>query len=340
MPRNRTQPHLELRRSGFYWRRRLPRPAGAEKSSKKIFRCFSLGSTSSPDARILARRLTALSDRIFAAMTEKTMPIAPEIADRLLTELVRFEIDAFERVRAMAPRRCPEAAAHEQQREAALQETLRRAIELRDREVARQPLRCVAELLGIALDESDPDWQWLAIEATRVLIDVSAERARRDRGFYGGPSRFFRAALRAEGAALDPMPVHRVTPEVAPAGFALAATAQAAAPVLSASEEPRSAVVAAAAEPAGAQAAAPAPSAPEVSGTEPGPVARPASAEPARPRSDAAPAPQHAPPAGQVVEPASAPSEMNAEADEADAGADVILPAGLERPEGLDPVAW
>ncbi|SFQ19722.1 hypothetical protein, partial [Tranquillimonas alkanivorans] len=37
---------------------------------------------------------------------------------------------------------------------------------------------------------------------------------------------------------------------------------------------------------------------------------------------------------------ASAPSEMNAEADEADAGADVILPAGLERPEGLDPVAW
>jgi hypothetical protein len=43
--------------------------------------------------------------------------------------------------------------------------------------VVRAPLRHVAQLLGLTLDEDGEDWLALAIEAKRVLLDVSRERA-------------------------------------------------------------------------------------------------------------------------------------------------------------------
>ncbi|WP_417809120.1 DUF6538 domain-containing protein [Thioclava sp.] len=208
MAQSRTsQLHLEHRPSGFYWRRRLPIRNGIDLLTKKRFRVFSLRTTSLRDAETLAARLTRISDQIFAAMTEKTMPIAADIADRLLTDLARFELECFERTRAVAPQRSAEAAAFELQREAALQETLRQAILLRDREICRQPLRHVAAELGIELDEEDPDWLSLAIRAMHVLIDISEERVRRDQGIYDGPSPIFRSAMaqmRGEAAVRRP----------------------------------------------------------------------------------------------------------------------------------------
>tara|TARA_R110002110_G_scaffold363307_2_gene573186 strand:+ start:183 stop:2393 length:2211 start_codon:yes stop_codon:yes gene_type:complete len=173
----------------------MPVRKGLAFFSEKNFRVFSLRTTSLRDAKTLANRLTRISDQVFAAMTEKTMPIAPELADRLLTDLARFEIECFERARAIAPQRCAQAAAFELQREAALQETLRHALLLRDREVCRKPLRHVAARLGLALDEEDQDWLSLAIQATQILLDVSEERARRDQGIYDGPSPVFRSAM-------------------------------------------------------------------------------------------------------------------------------------------------
>ena len=142
MPRNRSlPPHLEIRHGLYFWRRRKPktlragdRPSCAAPTekispySKKRFFCFSLRSHVLRDAKILARRLTEMSDLVFAADAEKMMAIAPDIQATMLETLARFEIEAFERSRAVAAPRSPEAAALELQREQALQSTLRQAL--------------------------------------------------------------------------------------------------------------------------------------------------------------------------------------------------------------------
>lgn len=203
MPRNRSLlPHLELRPSGFFWRRRCARIFhGTETGwtqSRKISLCLSLRTHVLRDAKILARRLTEMSDLVFAADAEMTMAIAPEIQAGMLETLARFEIAAFEQARSMAPWRSPEAAALDLRREEALQMTLRQALCLGDREIVRHPLRHIAAQLGIELDETEEDWTALAYEATKVLLDVSHERARRSQGNYEQPSIAFRRVLRTE----------------------------------------------------------------------------------------------------------------------------------------------
>jgi len=171
-----------------------------------------------------------MSDQVFAALAETTMTsLSTEQAQTMLVTLARFEIEAFERARRIAPARSAEAAAFDLAREAATQETLRRALFLRDREVARAPLRNVAQLLGLKLDEEREDWLALAIEATRVLLDVSAERARRDQGCYTTPSPAFTTAMteldRANTnrlSAMSPAPVVTAGPLLAPLPFASA----------------------------------------------------------------------------------------------------------------------
>ncbi len=121
------------------------------------------------------------------------MAIAPDIMERLLVELCRFLIEVADLAREGAPMRTPEIAAHEAECAAAAVDTIRQAIVLRDREIARDPLRQVAARLGIELEEEDPDWQRLAFRALRVMLDVEEENARRDRGVFNGPSAAFRA---------------------------------------------------------------------------------------------------------------------------------------------------
>lgn len=205
MPRHRSlPPHVELRRSGYFWRRRLPKSFHnrVDHNSTTIpspdphrSMCFSLRSRHPADATSLAYRLTKLSDQVFAAEAEMTMSIDPETQRRLLESLARFEIESFERTRGLTDPRCAEAAALDLRREAALQDTLRQALYLGDREVARRPLQNIAKLMGLVLDENDLDWKVLAYEATKVLLDVSRERAQRLQGLYAQPTVFFRRAV-------------------------------------------------------------------------------------------------------------------------------------------------
>ncbi len=78
MPRSRSShPHLESRKSGFYWRRRWPIPTvtnGCLNLSGQKFLCFSRRTISSSDAKILARRLTAMRDQVFAHRTFGNLP--------------------------------------------------------------------------------------------------------------------------------------------------------------------------------------------------------------------------------------------------------------------------
>lgn len=55
----------------------------------------------------------------------------------------------------------------------------------------------------------------IAYEATRVLLDLSLERSRRDQGLLSAPSRFFEARMTAD--AMPSMPAYSVDP----AAFAL-----------------------------------------------------------------------------------------------------------------------
>lgn len=145
---------------------------------------FALRSHVLPDAKALAQKLTLLSDLAFAADTERTMPIGSDIMEKLLVELCRFLIGAAETAREMAPLRSLETAADELACANAATDTLRQAIFLRDREMARLPLQQVAVRLGVPLDEFDPDWQRLAYRALRVMLEAHEEDLRRDQGQF------------------------------------------------------------------------------------------------------------------------------------------------------------
>jgi integrase len=197
------QTHLEYRPSGFHWRRRWPARTLARAPGERpkfLFLLFPLRTHVLSDAKTLARRLTLLSDETFAAAAERTMPIAPVDMEQLLTELCRFEIEVADLARETAPSRSPETAAFEEACAAAALATLREAIRLRDREIVRAPLQAVAARLGLVLDESDPDWARLAMQAMRALLEAREENLRRDRGEFGPRPVFVHRAL----ACLEP----------------------------------------------------------------------------------------------------------------------------------------
>ncbi|MEO0750959.1 MAG: site-specific integrase [Pseudomonadota bacterium] len=110
------------------------------------------------------------------------MAITPAEMEHLLVALMRFQIEAADCARELAPSRTLEAARYEQDCATAALDTLRQAVFLRDREIARQPLRDVADRLGITLDEQDPDWNRLAIRALQTMISAGEESLKRDLG--------------------------------------------------------------------------------------------------------------------------------------------------------------
>jgi integrase len=314
LPRNRSlPPHLEIRKTGFYWRRRLPlsprdgravscglKDHGTKIPTEKSFLCFSLRTHVPRDAKIMARRLTEMSDLVFAADAEMTMAIARETQARLLESLARFEIEAFERSRALAGPRSSEAATMELRREEALQTTLRMALHLGDREVARHPLRHVAAQLGIKLDEADEDWTVLAYETTKVLLDVSQERGRRQQGLYDPPTVFFRRAIATSGSTPAVPAAIVADAEVAPASFASVG-------------------------------AVPAPACAAASFVKSEPVATSMQA-----------APSHAttPEMQTTIEPPATAAKVPQELVPSTPPAKIVVPAGLDLPDGYDEESW
>jgi hypothetical protein len=231
--------YLERRPGGFLCRRRIPGraapalpaadPAFApqeKKSSAEFFR-LSLRTHVPSEARNLALRLTALFDLAFALVTERTMDHLRPDQIEMLEALARFQIAAHAAARAAAPARSEAAARHAAACEAATQGVLRRALATGDRELARQPLREVAACLGVAVEEDTEDWNRLAFEATRVLLDASQQRQRHELGEFEEPSPVCRSArARIDGAGQTAAPSWSLP--AAPASFAPAAVAPAA----------------------------------------------------------------------------------------------------------------
>lgn len=195
--------YLEKRSDTYFFRRRLPANKKNLQKQSPRFLCFSIRTQILFNANILVRRLTMLTDRAFAWNAEFGMLSQAQLK-KFLEELVRFEIDAHHALRAAAPERSREAAHVAYEREIALQDVLRDALLRGDRDVARKPLRAVAARLNIAMSEDDPTWPKLAYEATRVLLDISRERANRELGQYSEPSPYYQSA-RAELAMARPI---------------------------------------------------------------------------------------------------------------------------------------
>ena len=219
MPTTVAQAHLERRGSLYYWRRRWPK-AVIDREPKfffgKSFLLFPLRTDVLREAKALGRRLTDLSDLAFAAFAEKTMAISPSDMDTLLIGLCRFQIEAADLAREIAPTRTLEAAAYDQACAEAALGTLRQAILLRDRDPARAPLQAVAARLGIALDEADEDYPRLALRALEAMREAGDEILRRDRGEGSGPPRYLPAALAAPRAVV-PCPVPPISAMPGPA---------------------------------------------------------------------------------------------------------------------------
>lgn len=195
-------PYLERRPGGFLYRRRIPgRAATASPKSDALqkkcpdsFFRFSLRTHVASEARDLSLRLTALLDLAFALVTERVMDHLRPDQIEMLEALARFQIAAHAAARAVAPARSEAVARQAAACEQATQAVLRRALATGDREIARQPLREVAACLGLALIEDTEDWNRLAYEATRVLLDASRLREREELGEYDEPSPVFRTA--------------------------------------------------------------------------------------------------------------------------------------------------
>ncbi|PRY74242.1 hypothetical protein CLV80_12019 [Yoonia maritima] len=87
--------YLEKRGDGFYWRRRLPKIRNYQTN---LFLTFSLRTDIPSNARDLAARLTALTTLAFD-YAKGCYDLKLDMLRPLLTDLIRFEIAAFEKAR-------------------------------------------------------------------------------------------------------------------------------------------------------------------------------------------------------------------------------------------------
>lgn len=198
---SRTQPHLEERKAGLYWRRRVPRHA-RDRFIPDFF-CFPLGTRSRAEAAGVAHRVTSISDICFNAEID----VPPEVMTRILVTFARLEIETADRLRALTGPRTREAAEAALSVEAALRASLRDAILRCERDDAYDAIASTAAFLGVTLDPDEEDYAILADKILRLKIDISEERERRARGQFRIPENYLDTAL-AEMSA----PVQTGTP--------------------------------------------------------------------------------------------------------------------------------
>lgn len=188
-------PYLERRAGGFLYRRRIPNrlsPSRSEEISETpTFLRISLQTHVPADARERAARLTRLCDTAFALMTEPGMDHLTQDQISMLETLARFQVAAHAAIRAAALPRSRAAVEHAAACERATQAVLQDALATGNRDLAREPLRAVAAHLGVTLVEDDADWNRLAFEATRILLDLSRDREQAEYGRYNLASPIF-----------------------------------------------------------------------------------------------------------------------------------------------------
>lgn len=180
-----TQTHLARRGRTYYWRRALPR-ALAEKSGRREIR-LSLRTHILDGARCRARRLSAFADVLFpivvGAMNVET-PLSLEAVTALMTDILRYELDAAEYFRGIEPSRGPGGVEF-----AAINSLLGRegwlnALASNDHEQIAWIVGAGLERRGLDLNPESPQFAQLCRRALRVMAKVDTTNALRDLGIY------------------------------------------------------------------------------------------------------------------------------------------------------------
>ena len=200
-----SQPRLELRKTGFYWRRRVP--ARAKNRVIPAFFCFPLKTHAPREAAELAQRLRSISELYFIAETD----VHPEIMTSILVDYSRFEIDGFDHLRALTGPRTRQAAEAALEIEAAAMASLRDAIFLCDHTPALSPIRDTARRLELESKEDDEDFPVLMARMVRLMIEISEERDRPAKGIFADTQPYLQMALQA------PLPNPASQPTASPA---------------------------------------------------------------------------------------------------------------------------
>jgi hypothetical protein len=157
--------------------------------------------------------------------------------ERVVVDLMRFELEAREAARAVAPARASAEIEAALRIEEATRQTLVRAIAHNDYYVVAHPVNAALARLGVAVEEDGDDWRRLARRAAIGLVAVCEENARREQGVYADGARLLAEAVApvaqvgTQRPAVEPAqtPITAL-PAAAPIAWATAAPAPAPAP--------------------------------------------------------------------------------------------------------------
>jgi integrase len=205
--------NLCRRGDGLLFRRRVPKRA--ERFFRSRFLSLPLQTHLLREGRRMAAHATRFTDAAFTLVVACGGPMldAQDI-ERVVVDLMRFELEAREAARAVAPARAPAEIEAALRIEAATRQTLVAAIAHNDYAAVAQPVNAALARLGVAVAEDAPDWRMAARRAAIGLVAVCEENARREQGVYGDGAQLLALALAPTPLAASASPM---------AGFAIAA---------------------------------------------------------------------------------------------------------------------
>ena len=208
--------NLHRRGDGLVFRRRVPR--AARTLMRTAFLRLPLGTHLLREGRRMAAHATRFTDAAFALVVAcGGEMLDPVDVERVVLDLMRFELEAREAARAVAPARADAEIEAALRIEAATRATLVAALARRDYAALAAPINAALARLGVEVAEDAPDWRILARRAAIGLVAVCEENARREQGIYDEDTRLLATALRHETphpGALQPDPFDCLAPRL------------------------------------------------------------------------------------------------------------------------------
>ena len=177
--------HVYRRGAAYWWRRRVPKALIAKFGCPELR--FSLRTHIRRDAAHRAARLRLVTDLAFGAMEQAVLDgarLTPEGMKAVVDGLVRAELDAAERARALAPPRGPEGVAAAVSEETRRQAALRDALAQNRYDSVMAPVEAALRRAGLAFDPHSDDGRILLRLAGRALVGVHGVNALREQGIY------------------------------------------------------------------------------------------------------------------------------------------------------------
>lgn len=194
-------PNLQRRGDGLLFRRRIPRRA--ETFFRSRFLSLPLQTHLLREGRRMAAHATRFTDAAFTLVVAcGGGMLDAQDTERVVVDLLRFELEARETARAVAPARAGAEIDAALAIEEATRQILVRAIAHHDYAAVAHPVNAALARLGVAIPLDAPDWRMVARRAAIGLVAVCEENARREQGVYADGARLLAVALApADGAS-------------------------------------------------------------------------------------------------------------------------------------------